>query len=260
MSVLAIGEVPRVGGWTVHGNFESGYERAGELTMKTGPLAVVWLAAVILGFGCSGSPESGPAQAEPRVFRGEYSYFADASSFIDCQDGTRYAVTGPENPTLERAYLKAASWPADSILIEVEGRLEPRPAMEGDKSETTLVVSRVVDVDGNAWCVRGSNAGVVGTYSVGSSSTSSSERHISLTLQEKPLLAVLTTDPMNGKAPVVESGTWSREGADRVRLIMEPADDLETGEELVFFVGRHGDLLYEGERYAPEGLKLKKDG
>ena len=226
--------------------------------MKTDPLAVVLFVAAISGFGCSGSPESGPAESEPSVFRGEYSYFADASSFIDCRDGTSYPVTGPENPTLERAYLEVAAWPADSVLIEVEGRLEPRPAMEGDKSETALVVSRVVGVDGNSWCMSGSNEDVVGTYSVGSSSTSSSERHISLALQEKLSLAVLTTDPMNGEAPVIESGVWRREGDDRIRLIMEPAGDLETDEELVFLVGRRGDLLYEGERYAPDGLKLKK--
>ena len=128
--------------------------------MKTDPWTVGLFATVMLAFGCSGSPESG--SAEPQVFRGEYSYFADASAFVDCRDGTRYPVTGPENPTLERAYLEVAIRPGDSVLIEVEGRLEPRPAMEGDGSETALVVSRVVRVDGDARCTSESNADVRG--------------------------------------------------------------------------------------------------
>lgn len=120
-------------------------------------------ATVIVTIGCGGAPESDPAETEARAFRGEYSYFADASSFVDCRDGKRYPVTGPENPTLERAYLEAAFQPGDSVLIEVEGRLEPRPAMEGDGTETALVVSRVVRVDADATCNSGSDAGVGGT-------------------------------------------------------------------------------------------------
>jgi hypothetical protein len=142
-------------------------------------------------------------------------------------------------------------------MIEVEGRLEERPAMEGDGSETTLVVTGVGSVQGNSLCLSGSNEEAAGTYSVGLPPASSPGTRLSLVLRRNGRGA-LVTEYTSDEAVVVERGSWSTEGEDHVRLVLESVGEDPQPGDLVFLVGRQGDLLYEGENYGTDGLKLKK--
>ena len=102
---------------------------------------VLLLAGALLG--------SVPAAAdEPKVLmRGMYSYMADAALFKECLTGrqTPVAMEG-DNAALERAYLKAQRKPGEELLIEVEGHIAQRPAMEGDETVESLVVDHFIGV------------------------------------------------------------------------------------------------------------------
>jgi uncharacterized lipoprotein NlpE involved in copper resistance len=74
--------------------------------------------------------------------RGEYVYFADSARFTECRIGTRFPVAGPASLDLERAYLAARSRPGEPLLVTLDGRLGPAPAMEGDSEEEAVIVER----------------------------------------------------------------------------------------------------------------------
>jgi copper homeostasis protein (lipoprotein) len=84
----------------------------------------------------------------PRLaMRGMYSHMADAGSFTECSSGQRWPVaTEEDNAALERAYLAVRRDPGESLLVSVRGRVELRPAMEGDRRLPTLIVERHIGV------------------------------------------------------------------------------------------------------------------
>jgi heat shock protein HslJ len=96
---------------------------------------------------CTGSGSNDARQEEPReasdpVLRGRYSYLADGRLFRDCATRASYPVaTEGDNLALEQAYAEVRRRPGEPVLVEVRGRIEPRPAMEGDQTVPTLVVT-----------------------------------------------------------------------------------------------------------------------
>ncbi len=91
---------------------------------------------------------SGLPPFEPQLpMRGMYSYMADAALFKECLTGRRMPVAMEgDNVALERAYLKAQRRPGEELLIEVEGHIAQRPAMEGDETVESLVVDHFIGV------------------------------------------------------------------------------------------------------------------
>ncbi|MBY4675332.1 META domain-containing protein [Marinobacterium arenosum] len=81
---------------------------------------------------------------EPRLkMRGMYQYLADAAIFTECLSRQRWPVALlADNATLERDYLAQRRQPGEPLLVELDGRLEMRPAMEGDRLLPTLVVEQ----------------------------------------------------------------------------------------------------------------------
>lgn len=74
---------------------------------------------------------------------GLFTYMADAALFEDCVDGRRYPVAMEAGYVeLERAYLGARTEPGAPLLVIFEGRLEPRPPMEGDGMVEMIVIDR----------------------------------------------------------------------------------------------------------------------
>ena len=77
--------------------------------------------------------------------RGTYTYMADAATFLECSTGQRFPVAMEgANRELESSYAKVRPSPGAATLVEVEGRLAPKPRMEGGGTQTTLVVDKVV--------------------------------------------------------------------------------------------------------------------
>ena len=81
----------------------------------------------------------------PRPMAGMYSYLADASLFRDCATGERYPVAfEADNQALEAGYLAVAPEPGAEVLVKIEGRVEERPAMEGNGTELNVIPDKFI--------------------------------------------------------------------------------------------------------------------
>lgn len=112
------------------------------------------LAAMLAATGCKkgknsdtaadANAESAPSSGTAKL-RGMYRYMADAGLFLDCETGRQWPVAmEADNAALERGYGKARVAPGSPLLVVIEGRLEPRPKMDGEGTETMLIVDRFV--------------------------------------------------------------------------------------------------------------------
>jgi len=76
--------------------------------------------------------------------RGMFRYFADAAQFRDCDTDEVYAVAMEgAYIDLERAYLNSEIEPAAELLVELQGRYQERPEMEGNKNKINLIVDKL---------------------------------------------------------------------------------------------------------------------
>lgn len=116
-------------------------------------LAVSSLAALFAVNGCKNTTSSDTAADAEKAapppgtmsLHGMYRYMADARLFLDCGTGEQWPVaTEGDNAALERAYGKVRVAPGSPLLVSVEGRLEPRRKMDGEGTETNLIVERFV--------------------------------------------------------------------------------------------------------------------
>jgi copper homeostasis protein (lipoprotein) len=83
---------------------------------------------------------------EPRAMMiGMYSRMADSALFIECATGLRLPVAmEADNVTLERAYADARTATNAPVAMQLEGRLSPRPKIEGTGSVLMLIPERFV--------------------------------------------------------------------------------------------------------------------
>ena len=85
-----------------------------------------------------------PAVADPdapRPMAGLYTTMADAALFTDCATGRRLPVSmEADHVALERAYLEWAPEPGAELMATFTGRVQRRPAMEGDAEVDMVVV------------------------------------------------------------------------------------------------------------------------
>ncbi|MDM0018122.1 hypothetical protein [Variovorax saccharolyticus] len=78
--------------------------------------------------------------AQPASWRGDFVYFADAALFTDCASGKRWPVAMTADAVaLQRSYLEWRKEPAAALLVNFDGRLEVREAMEGPAREQMVV-------------------------------------------------------------------------------------------------------------------------
>lgn len=69
--------------------------------------------------------------------QGEYLYYADASHFVDCQDGKSYDVA---SSFLESAYVELSSGEIEPAIIEATGYYTPLPNMENIMRQHLVVL------------------------------------------------------------------------------------------------------------------------
>lgn len=85
-------------------------------------------------------------------WRGDFLYLADAATFTDCASGMRWPVAMAEGYlAAERDYVQSRSEPGAPLLVNLDGRLEWRPAMEGEPREH-LVIERFAGSQPGATC------------------------------------------------------------------------------------------------------------
>jgi len=91
-------------------------------------------------------------QAQPTSWRGDFVYFADAALFTDCASGKRWPVAmSADAVALQRSYLAWRKEPATALLVNFDGRLEVREAMEGPAREQ-MVVEKFRSVEPGSTC------------------------------------------------------------------------------------------------------------
>lgn len=108
--------------------------------------------ASVLNYTLTRDPEF--TQIEPRqILRGMYRYYADAGIFTECLSGQRWPVAQTaDNLALERAYQQARSQPGAELMVSLEGRVEMRPGMEGERLQLTLVPQRFIGTSPGEAC------------------------------------------------------------------------------------------------------------
>lgn len=87
--------------------------------------------------------------------RGMFLYFADAARFTECVSGRNWPVAMEGDfVALQRAYLGARQAPQTPVMARIEARIAERPRMEGEGTQTTVVVDRFVSVHPGEACDR----------------------------------------------------------------------------------------------------------
>jgi len=117
-----------------------GHDRLRKLDVKGRPIESA------LNYDLFRSAEAAPL--EPRLaMRGMYRYLADAGLFTECLTGRKLPVAQEaDNAVLEAAYAESRRDAGEELLVNLEGRIAPRPKMEGDGTQPTLVVGRFIGV------------------------------------------------------------------------------------------------------------------
>jgi uncharacterized lipoprotein YbaY/heat shock protein HslJ len=120
------------------------------LTRGAGREAHLLLVAV------EGSAEPGraaPADVANVEIKGMFRYLADAALLRDCRDGRSYPVAmEAEYIELERAYLNSGINAGQEVYVQLTGRFEERPAMEGNANEVNLIVAKFENIHPDGSC------------------------------------------------------------------------------------------------------------
>ncbi len=136
---------------TLHGSGESPrhYSPRADGTLRMLDLEGNEIASA-LNYTLAPLPAVPPLSGQVRAL-GAFTYMADAALLVECSSGVQLPVAMEEGYLeLERAYGAAGVEPGGPALIRVIGRVEERPAMEGDGTDASFVVESHEFVDGGA--------------------------------------------------------------------------------------------------------------
>ncbi|CDL79325.1 envelope stress response activation lipoprotein NlpE [Xenorhabdus cabanillasii] len=90
------------------------------------------------------------AKVTPRKLAGEYRYFADSATFIECHSGKFYDAS--ENIELERGYSATGVEGEKPVYVEVEGYYTLRPSMEDGLFDNALIQTGKIRFDKSSSC------------------------------------------------------------------------------------------------------------
>lgn len=101
-----------------------------------------------------------------RVMEGMYKYMADAAMFKECVTGKYYPVAFEvDNMALEKAYLKEVNGTNYFLQVELKGKIEKRPKMEGSGEESVLIVEDFIRILGAKDCTtQHANVPIINNY------------------------------------------------------------------------------------------------
>lgn len=117
-----------------------------------------------LPYGLVGDGTLVPVEV-PLSMTGQFVYFADSAMFEHCESGHRMPVAMEgAYIELERAYLEAGLAPQAPLLAVIEGRIAPRPGMEGPVRRTVLVDRLIATRPGESCARERATAPLVNTY------------------------------------------------------------------------------------------------
>lgn len=115
----------------------------------------------------SPTADTGAIMRRPRgtEMAGMFTYMADAALFEDCRNKKVYPVSMEgAYRELESAYSNSGIKGGDALMVQVEGRLLERPAMEGNMNEVKLIVDSFTAILPEQSCVPPVDEELVNTY------------------------------------------------------------------------------------------------
>lgn len=99
------------------------------------------------------SCSSQKAKEEADLFKGYFSYLADAALFTDCKDNMRYPVAMESDYLkLEKEYLGVVDDGGEKLLITFTGEIVERNRVEGEGKRKFVVVKKLVSISPNKKC------------------------------------------------------------------------------------------------------------
>ena len=98
--------------------------------------------------------------------RGMMIYFADAARLTECLSGRSFPIAMEADfLALQRAYMEKREAPASELMVSFEGSIQPRPKMEGDGTELSVIVDRFINVWPGERCEQAmTDAALTNTY------------------------------------------------------------------------------------------------
>lgn len=194
---------------------------------------------------------------------GEMTYFADSARIVLCATGRNHPLAmEAEYLKAEETYLQASKPLGSPLYVTFEGTIVQRPKMEGEGTETAVVIRRFI----NAWpgqtCDRSSaDTALVSTswriVRLGETPVASGEREPRLTLakegQGTRYSATVGCNQLVGAANVTGPSLTFTQGASTLKACLPPLDALEAS---------LSQTLASTRRYALTGrtLELFDDG
>ena len=109
---------------------------------------LLFLVILITISACSQS-----ANKENDLLKGQFSYFADAAIFIDCNTNTKYPVAKEgDYLNLEMEYLKNVEDGGEQVLVSLHGKIVEKKRVEGEGKTNFLVVEKFLKILPNKNC------------------------------------------------------------------------------------------------------------
>ena len=94
-----------------------------------------------------GSCISTQKKENKNLFKGYFTYIADAALFIDCKDNKRYPVAKESDYLkLETEYLKTVKDGGEKILITLNGEIIEKNKIEGKGKIKFIVVKKFLNI------------------------------------------------------------------------------------------------------------------
>ena len=109
---------------------------------------LLFLVILITISACSQS-----ANKENDLLKGQFSYFADAAIFIECNTNTKYPVAKEgDYLNLEMEYLKNVEDGGEQVLVSLHGKIVEKKRVEGEGKTNFLVVEKFLKILPNKNC------------------------------------------------------------------------------------------------------------
>jgi len=106
---------------------------------------VILLCLILVVSSCT-APKNKNMEDE-NLFKGYFSYMADAGLFIDCKDNKKYPVSNEgDYLKLEKEYLKTVKDGGEKILITFNGEIVEKEKIEGEGKTKFLVVNKFINI------------------------------------------------------------------------------------------------------------------
>ena len=104
---------------------------------------IILLCIMLVASSCISSKN----KEDKNLYKGYFSYMADAGLFIDCKDNKRYPVAMEgDYLKLEKEYLKNVKDGGEKIIVTLNGEIVEKKKIEGEGTIKFFVVKKFINI------------------------------------------------------------------------------------------------------------------